>query len=114
MRACVELVVAVTENIEVRLEPLVGLILKEVTNGTVTMLDSGGRLLDARVPRPARNFKDAGVLYTTAWTAERFEPELVFSKRSTVTTAKSRACGIGSKDRHCPGGTMSARYAVIG
>ncbi len=42
-----------------------------------------------------RNFKDAGVLYTTAWTAERFEPELVFSKRSTVTTVnRGRAASV--------------------
>lgn len=30
--------------------------------------------------RVMRDFKDAGVLYTTAWTAERFEPELVWQQ----------------------------------
>jgi len=54
LRANVELVVAFTTKHEVRLEPLVGLILKEVTKGTFTMLDTSGRPLDPRQPRPRR------------------------------------------------------------
>jgi len=36
------LVVALTQNIEARLESLVSLILKEVTKGPLTMLDAAG------------------------------------------------------------------------
>jgi hypothetical protein len=47
-------VVAVTQNIEVRLEKFVGLILKEVTQGTFTMLDAAGRPIEAGQPRPGK------------------------------------------------------------
>ena len=54
LRAVVELVVGYTQSIEVRLEPLVGLILKEVTGGEFSMFDAEGRPLEAGAPRPAR------------------------------------------------------------
>jgi hypothetical protein len=50
----IEVVVAVTQNIEVRLETLVGLILKEVTKGTFTMLDAEGLPIERGQPRPGR------------------------------------------------------------
>jgi hypothetical protein len=54
LRVQIELVVAYTQNIEVRLETLVGLILKEVTNGTFTMLDADGRPIEPGQPRPGK------------------------------------------------------------
>lgn len=53
LRASVELVVGYTQNIEIRLEPLVGLILKEVTGGTFEMFDAEGKPLEPgkRPPR---------------------------------------------------------------
>lgn len=54
LRASIELVVGYTQDIEVRLEPLVGLILKEVTGGDFSMFDAEGRPLEAGAPRPAR------------------------------------------------------------
>jgi hypothetical protein len=54
LRVHIELVVAITQNIEVRLETLVGLILKEVTKGTFTMLDAEGLSIEPGQPRPGR------------------------------------------------------------
>jgi hypothetical protein len=54
LRVQIELVVAITQNIEVRLESLVGLILKEVTKGTFTMLDAEGRPIEPGQPRPGK------------------------------------------------------------
>ncbi|MFO0737560.1 MAG: restriction endonuclease [Labilithrix sp.] len=54
LRASVELVVGFTKNIEIKLEPLVGLILKEVTGGTFEMFDAEGKPLEPGDRRPAR------------------------------------------------------------
>lgn len=54
LRASVELVVGFTKNIEIKLEPLVGLILKEVTGGKFKMFDSEGKPLEPGDRRPAR------------------------------------------------------------
>jgi len=54
LRASVELVVGYTKNMEIRLESLVGLILKEVTGGTFEMFDAEGKPLEPGEPRPAR------------------------------------------------------------
>jgi len=53
--ASVELVVGYTQNVEVKLEPLVGLILKEVTGGSFEMFDSSGSPL---VPGARRSGPD--------------------------------------------------------
>jgi hypothetical protein len=50
----VELVVGFTKNIEIKLEPLVGLILKEVTGGKFEMFDAQGSPLDSAKRRPIR------------------------------------------------------------
>lgn len=54
VRASVELVVGFTKNIEIKLESLVGLILKEVTGGTFEMFDAEGKALEPGDRRPAR------------------------------------------------------------
>jgi hypothetical protein len=54
VRVLIELVVAFTQNIEVKLEQLVGLILKDVTTGTFRVFDAQGIPLQAGQPRPAR------------------------------------------------------------
>lgn len=54
VRASVELVVGLTKDVEIKLESLVGLILKEVTGGKFEMFDAEGKPLEPGERRPIR------------------------------------------------------------